>query len=196
MSLNRAEKEQEVTDIKAIFDSNELLVVTQYSGLTVAQLTDLRTKLRAEGASFRVAKNTLVKRALKGTKFEGAADLFKGPTGFASSKDPLAAARVAYEFAKTNDKLIILGGATANENLDLSKIKTLALLPSLDSLRGKIIGILQAPAAQLARLANAYAEKGGVSTKAEAAPAAAAVEAPAAEAAAVEAPAAETPSAE
>lgn len=176
MNLNRAQKAQEVEELKKRFEENELVIVTHNNGLTVKQMTELRGKLRAEGASFKVAKNTLVRRALEGTKFAGLADKFTGPTGIAASKDPMAAARVVYGFAKDNEKLVILGGANSQEVLSTETIKFLATLPSLDALRGKIIGILQAPGAQLARLANAYAEKGGAS----AAPAA--TEAPAAEA--------------
>lgn len=159
MAVTRAQKEQEIEELKARFEQDELVVITHYSGLTVKQVTELRSKLRKEGASFKVAKNTLVKRALEGTKFAHLAPKFTGPTGIASSKDPMAAARVAYAFAKDNEKLIILGGAAGSEALDVEKIKFLALLPSLDQLRGKIIGILQAPGAQIARVVNAYATK-------------------------------------
>lgn len=161
MGMNRAEKQQEIEDLKALFAEEEMVIVTKYDGLTVKDLTKLRGELRAEGAKFKVAKNTLVRRALEGSKFAGIADLFSGPTGIATSKDPMAAARVTHAFSKTNDKLVILGGANSNEVLDVATIKYLATLPSLDALRGKLIGILQAPGAQLARLANAYAEKGG-----------------------------------
>jgi large subunit ribosomal protein L10 len=159
--MTREQKSQEVEALRADLEKHEMVVITHYSGLTVKQLTDLRGKLRAEGGSFRVAKNTLMRRALKGTRFEGIADKFTGPTGVAMSKDELSAARVVHNFAKTNDKLIMVGGANSNEVLSLETLKVLATLPSLDALRGKIIGILQAPGAQLARLAQAYADKGG-----------------------------------
>jgi large subunit ribosomal protein L10 len=169
MGMTREQKEQEIEALRADLEKSEMVVVTHYSGLTVAQLTDLRGKLRAEGGSFRVAKNTLMRRALKGTKYEGLSDTFTGPTGVALSADEMAAARVAHAFSKTNDKLVLVGGANSNEVLSLDTLKYLATLPSLDALRGKLIGILQAPGAQLARLAQAYADKGG-----EAAPAPAA----------------------
>lgn len=159
MPMNRADKAKEVEGLKASLEAQEMVVVTHYTGLTVKQLTELRLALRAEGATFKVAKNTLARRAVQGTKFEGITPLLKGQTGLASSKDPMAAARVVHNFAKTNDKLVMLGGANSNEVLDLNTLKFLATLPSLDALRGKLIGILQAPGAQLARLANAYATK-------------------------------------
>jgi len=159
MPMNRTEKAEEVAGLKASLESQEMVVVTHYTGLTVKQLTELRLALRAEGASFKVAKNTLARRAVQGTKFEGITPLLKGPTGIAYSKDPMAAARIVHNFAKTNDKLVMLGGANSQEVLDLTTLKFLATLPSLDALRGKLIGILQAPGAQLARLANAYATK-------------------------------------
>lgn len=159
MPMTRADKAQEVEGLKASLADKEMVVVTHYTGLTVKQLTELRLALRAEGASFKVAKNTLARRAVQGTKFEGITPLLKGQTGIASSKDPMAAARIVHNFAKTNDKLIMLGGANSQEVLDLNTLKFLATLPSLDALRGKLIGILQAPGAQLARLANAYATK-------------------------------------
>lgn len=160
MAMNRAQKEKEVETLKARFEEDEIMVITHYSGLSVKQMTELRGKLREEGASFKVTKNTLARRALKGTKFEHLVDMFTGPVGIASSKDPMAAARGTYDFAKGNDKLVILGGGSGKDPLDLDAIKTLALLPSLDELRGTIVGLLQAPGAQLARLMNAYSEKG------------------------------------
>lgn len=159
MSVTRAEKEKEIEELKSIFGQDELVVLTHNEGLTVKQMTELRMKLRTEGARYKIAKNTLARRALEGTKFAHLAPKFTGPTGVASSKDPMAAARVIYAFAKDNEKLKILGGAAGAEALDLEKIKFLALLPSLDALRGKIVGILQAPAAQIARVVNAYATK-------------------------------------
>jgi large subunit ribosomal protein L10 len=159
MPMTRADKTKEVEGLKASLEGQEMVVVTHYTGLTVKQLTELRTALRKEGASFKVAKNTLARRAVQGTKFEGITPFLKGQTGIASSKDPMAAARIVHNFAKTNDKLVMLGGANSQEVLDLDTLKFLATLPSLDALRGKLIGILQAPGAQLARLANAYATK-------------------------------------
>lgn len=167
--MKRAEKAQEIENLKTRLNDAELVVLTLNKGMTDEQSKTLRSALRAEGASYKVAKNTLTKLALKGTKFEGLSDKLTGPIGIATSKDPMAAARIAYNFAKTsNEKLEIVAGASTTEILDANKIKYLATLPSLDALRGKLIGILQAPGAQLARLANAYATKDGA---AEAAPA-------------------------
>jgi large subunit ribosomal protein L10 len=159
MGMNRAEKQAEIKQLNDRFANDEIVVVTHYAGLTVAEMTNLRHELRKEGATFKVSKNTLTKLALKGTKFEGITDLMSGPTGLATSKDMLSAARVVYNFAKANNKLVIMGGATSAGVLSMEKIVYLATLPTMDQLRGKIIGILQAPGAQLARLASAYATK-------------------------------------
>ena len=158
--MNRTEKAQEVEDLKKRLSESNLVVLTHNKGITAQQSNALRRALGAEEGSFRVAKNTLVKLAIKGTKYEGLADTLKGPVGIATSKDPVVAARVTYEFAKgTADKLVIIGGANDTEVLSVDKVKFLATLPSLDGLRGKLVGLLQAPGAQLARLANAYATK-------------------------------------
>lgn len=154
--IAKAEKISAVADRLA---KAELVILTRNKGLTHVMDRELRNNLRKEGATFGVEKNTLVARALKGTKFEHLSDKLSGPIGIAISEDPMAAARVVYDFAKKNDKLEIVGGASGAEALDLEKIKFLALLPTMDQLRGKIVGILQAPGAQLARLANAYATK-------------------------------------
>ncbi len=154
--IAKAEKVSAVADRLA---KAELVILTRNKGLTHVMDRELRNNLRKEGATFGVEKNTLVARALKGTKFEHLSDKLSGPIGIAISEDPMAAARVVYDFAKKNDKLEIVGGASGAEALDLEKIKFLALLPTMDQLRGKIVGILQAPGAQLARLANAYATK-------------------------------------
>jgi large subunit ribosomal protein L10 len=138
--------------------------------MTVAQMGDLRLRLRKAGASFRVAKNRLAMRAVEGTQANGIADLFKGPTGIAYSKDPVAAPKVLVAYAKENAKLKILGGIAVGSVLDPQGVKALAELPSLDQLRGKIIGllqapatkiagVLQAPAGQLARVLSAHAKK-------------------------------------
>lgn len=158
--MDRAQKAKEIQDLNARLKDSELVILVHNKGITHAQDMELRSKLRAEGGSYKVAKNTLTKLALKGTKYEGLADTLTGPVGIATSKDPILAARVTYEFAKgSNDKMEIIGGANETGVLPLEKIKFLATLPSMDGLRGKIIGILQAPGAQLARLANAYATK-------------------------------------
>ncbi len=158
MGMSRAQKEQEIKDLNTRFEESEVVVLTHYSGLTVKQMADLRAKLREEGATFKVTKNTLAKRALKGTKYEQLENMFTGPTGVATSQDPVAAAKAAQAFAKENDKLIILGGAMGEIILDADAVKQLASLPSLDELRSKIVGLLVAPATQVARVLQAPAQ--------------------------------------
>jgi large subunit ribosomal protein L10 len=171
MGMSRTQKQAEVTELNERFSNDEIVVVTHYSGLTVEQMSKLRADLRAEGASFKVTKNSLAKLALKDTKFEALADMFTGPTGVATSQDPVAAAKVAHAFSKSNDKLVILGGALGSKIMDADQIKQLAQLPSLDELRSKLVGLLQAPAAkmvgvlqapaqQLVGVTKAYSEKG------------------------------------
>ncbi len=152
-------KAEKVSAVAQRLEKAELVILTRNKGLTHTMDRELRNNLRKEGATFGVEKNTLVARAIKGTKFEHLTDKLTGPIGIAISEDPMAAARIVYEFAKKNDKLEIVAGASGADALDFEKIKFLALLPTMDQLRGKIIGILQAPGAQLARLANAYATK-------------------------------------
>lgn len=150
MGMSRAQKEAEVQALNERFATDETVVLTHYSGLTVEEITDLRGQLREQGASFKVTKNSLAKLALKGTKFEGMADMFTGPTGVASSQDPVAAAKVAQKFAKDNDKLIILGGAFGDKILDVAGVEALAKMPSLDEVRATIAGLIMAPARNLA----------------------------------------------
>ena len=168
--MDKTQKAEVVEDLNGVFANAGSVVVAHYTGLTVAELSDLRSRMRAAGASFRVAKNRLAVRALKGTPIEGISDLFKGPTGIAVSNDPVAAAKVSAAYAKDNDKLVILGGSVGTTTLDASGVKALATLPSLDQLRGKIVGLLvapatkiagivQAPAGQLARVVGAYSKK-------------------------------------
>ena len=168
--MDRAQKTGLVSELNQTFGEVGVVVVTRNLGMTVAQSTDLRTKMRAAGASYKVAKNRLAKIAAVGTDYAVLADLLTGPTALATSADPVAAAKVIAEFAKTNDKLEVVGGAMGGQMLDANGIKALAALPSLDELRGKIVGLLvapatklatvtQAPAAQLARVLSAYAEK-------------------------------------
>ena len=168
--MEKAKKAEVVEDLNGVFAKAGSVVVAHYSGMTVAQMADLRSRMRANGASFRVAKNRLAVRALKGTPIEGIAHLFKGPTGIAVSDDPIAASKVAVAYAKDNEKLVILGGAVGATALDANGVKALATLPSLDELRGKIVGLLvapatkiagvvQAPAGQLARVIGAYSKK-------------------------------------
>lgn len=159
MGMSRAQKEQEIQDLNARFEGSEVVVLTHYSGLTVKQMADLRGKLREEGASFKVTKNTLAKRALKGTRYEQLEDMFTGPTGVATSQDPVTAAKVAQNFAKENNKLVIIGGAMGDVLLSAEAVKQLASLPSLDELRAKIVGLLVAPATKVARVLQAPAQQ-------------------------------------
>jgi large subunit ribosomal protein L10 len=156
--------------MNAVFKDAGAVVVAHYAGLSVAEMTAFRGKMRDAGASVKVAKNRLAKLALKGTDAETIADLLKGPTVIAYSKDPVAAPKVATEFAKGNDKLVILGGSLGRTSLNPEGIKALATLPSLDELRGKLVGLISspatrvaqvvaAPAAQVARVVGAYAKK-------------------------------------
>jgi large subunit ribosomal protein L10 len=157
MSMNRAQKEAEVKELHDRFANDEIVVVTHNTGLTVSQMTKLRSDLRAEGASFKVTKNSLAKIALKGTKFEPIAELFTGPVGIATSKDPVVAAKVAHNFSKENGKLVILGGALGELVLDAAGVERLAKLPSLDEIRSMLIGLLQAPATKIAGVLQAPA---------------------------------------
>ena len=142
-----------------VFSNAESVVITEYLGLTVAEADELRNKVRDAGASLRVTKNRIARLAVKDTKFEGLADLFKGPVAMAYANDPIAACKACVEFAKNNEKLIIVGGALSDKALTLDEIKELAAIPSMDELRAKLVGLLQAPAAKLARVTKAYSEK-------------------------------------
>ena len=168
--MNRSEKTDTVAALNATFNEAAVVVVTRNLGLTVAQSTDLRLKMRDAGAGYKVAKNRLAKIALNDTQYESLSDLLTGPTALATSGDPVAAAKVAVEFAKTNDKLEIVGGAMGSTVLDVEGVIALASLPSLDELRAKLIGlvhapatkvvqVISAPAGQLARVFGAYAAK-------------------------------------
>jgi large subunit ribosomal protein L10 len=170
VTVDRAEKRELVTELNGVFQASGSVVVAHYVGLTVAQLNDFRTKMRGAGGSVRVAKNRLAKIALQGTVSEGISDLFKGQTILAYAADPVAAPKVAMEFAKINDKLVILGGAMGATSLNADSVKALATMPSLDELRAKLVGmivtpatriaqVVNAPAAQLARVFGAYAKK-------------------------------------
>jgi large subunit ribosomal protein L10 len=168
--LDRNSKKAFVAAKNKTFQDSSLVVIFHYRGMTVAQITKLRGAARKLGVSINVTKNTLTKLALKGTIFEGIADLFKGPTAIATSKDPVAAAKIVADLAKDNEKVAILGGGLNSTKLDEKGVKALAELPSLDALRSKLLGVLvapatkiagvaQAPAGQLARVFNAYATK-------------------------------------
>lgn len=169
--MDRTQKEGMVASLHQTFSEASIVVITHYSGLTVSEMGDLRDRMREAGATFKVTKNRLTRRALEGTKYEGLSDMFTGPTAIAYSEDPVAAAKAAVGFSKTNEKLIVLGGAMGEEAFDANGIKALATLPSLDELRGKIVGmlstpatriamVLQAPAGQVARVIGAYSDKG------------------------------------
>jgi len=157
--VNREEKADLLSELNALFNGAETIVVSHYKGLTVKEVSELRNNVRKAGAGFRVTKNRITRLALKGTKFEMLADLFKGPTAIAFANDPISACKACVEFAKTNEKLVLVGGAMGTGVLSLDEIKRLATIPSMDELRAKIIGLLQAPGAQLARVTKAYSEK-------------------------------------
>lgn len=169
--MERAEKEKLVATLKQVFADTGAIVVTHNLGLNVAQMNALRGQMAEAGGFVKVAKNRLVKLALDGSDIEGIKDLFTGPTVLGYSDDPVAAPKIIAEFAKKNDKLVVLGGAMGSTVLDADGVKALAELPSLDELRAKLVGmvqtpatriagVLQAPGGQLARVFNAYAEKG------------------------------------
>lgn len=168
--MDRTEKREFVAELNQALAATSMIVVTRNAGLTVAEATDLRRKMRAAGATFKVAKNRLTTLALAGTRFDGIAPMLTGPTALAWATDPVAVAKVAVEFAKTNEKFVLIGGALGPQTLDADGIKALAELPSLDVLRAglvgmistpatRIAGVLQAPAGQLARVFGAYAKK-------------------------------------
>ncbi|RED53743.1 50S ribosomal protein L10 [Aestuariispira insulae] len=155
--MDRSKKEKLVAELHETFSNASLVVVTQQSGLTVGEVSELRTQMREAGAGFKVTKNTLAQLALKGTKFEHLADQFTGPTAIAFSDDPVAAAKVSAEFSKKNEKLQIVAGGMGEQALDVDQVQALAKLPSLDELRGKIVGVLQAPATKVAGVLQAPA---------------------------------------
>jgi large subunit ribosomal protein L10 len=151
--MDRAQKAEFVTQLNRNFNEVAVVVVTRNLGLSVAQSSELRVKMREAGANYKVSKNRLAKIAIKDTPYAGISELLTGPVGLATSPDPVAAAKVAVEFAKTNDRLEIVGGAMGDTLLDLNGIKALAALPSLDQLRGTLVGLIQAPATKIARIA-------------------------------------------
>ena len=157
--MNREEKSQLLSELNELFSNSEIVVVSHYKGLTVEEVSELRNNIRKAGAGFRVTKNRITRLARKGTKFEELADLFVGQTAIAFANDPISACKACVEFAKTNEKLVVLGGAMGTGVLSIADINKLATIPSLDELRAKIIGLLQAPGAQLARVTKAYSEK-------------------------------------
>jgi large subunit ribosomal protein L10 len=168
--VDRAQKAEVISELNEKFGKAGVVVVARYQGMTVADMSKLRSQMRAVGADFKISKNRLAKRAAEGTMAKPMQDLFKGPTGIAVSADPIAAPKAAHAYAKTNPKFVILGGVVGNQFLDAKGVEALALLPSLDELRARLAGmlkqpatkvasILQAPAGQLARVVGAYAKK-------------------------------------
>ena len=152
--MDRSQKADLVDELKNVFNETSVVVITRNNGLSVAQSTDLRLKMRDAGAQYKVAKNRLALIALDGSRYQPIGDLLKGPTALATSGDPVAAAKVAVDFAKTTDKFEIVGGAMGDTVLDVNGIKALAELPSLDELRATIVGLVQAPASKIARTIN------------------------------------------
>jgi large subunit ribosomal protein L10 len=157
--VDRAEKKEFVATLHDVFQKTSVVVVAHYSGLTVAQMQNLRKQMRDAGATVKVAKNRLAKIALEGTDVASIGSLMSGPTLIAYSNDPVAAPKVAVAFAKDFDKFVILGGAMGKTALDPKGVQSLATMPSLDELRAKLVGLIQAPATKLAQLANAPAGK-------------------------------------
>ena len=157
--MDRSQKADAVAQLAATFNEVGVVVVTRNLGLSVAQSTELRTKMREAGASYKVAKNRLAKLALKDTDYTGLEEYLSGPTALGYSEDPVAAAKAVVDFAKTTDKLEIVGGSMGATVLDEAGVKALASMPSLDELRGKIVGLVNAPATKVVQLVNAPASK-------------------------------------
>jgi large subunit ribosomal protein L10 len=157
--VDRAAKKELVAELNGVFKASSVVIVAHYAGLTVAEMQKLRMQMKQAGAQVKVAKNRLAKIALDGTDAAVVAPLLKGPAVIAYSGDPVAAPKVASDFAKTNDKFVILGGAMGTTALNPDGIKALAALPSLDELRAKLVGLIQAPATKIAQLVNAPAAK-------------------------------------
>ena len=155
--MDRAEKREFVASMNEVFSNAGAVVVAHYSGITVSQMSQFRSQMKEAGGTVKVAKNRLAKLALEGTDAAHIKELFEGQTLVCYSDDPVAAPKAAIEFAKTNEKLVILGGAMGVTNLDPAGVKALASLPSLDELRGKIVGLVQAPAGKIAQVVNAPA---------------------------------------
>ncbi|HPF46975.1 MAG: 50S ribosomal protein L10 [Emcibacteraceae bacterium] len=155
--MDRTQKKEMVSFLKDVFDTSASIVVVRNLGLNVAQMSDLRNKMREEGATLKVAKNRLARLALEGTKIEGLGEHLNGTTVLGYSEDVVAAAKVLVKYAKDSDKIEIVGGSMDSTILDVDGVKSLAALPGLDELRGKIVGLLQAPAGKLASITQAPA---------------------------------------
>ena len=174
MSLNRSEKEAVISDVTGLAAKAQTLVMAEYRGITVADMTKLRTVARSNGVSLSVLKNTLARRAVAGSGFAVVSDLMTGPLIYGFSEDAVAAARVVADFAKTNDKLVIRGGAYGGKALDLNGVKQLASIPSKEVLLAQLLGLMQSPISRLARVLGAIAEKNGAGVQEAPAEAAAA----------------------
>ena len=157
--MDRSQKTDAVAQLNNVFNEAGVVVVTRNLGLTVAESTDLRAKMREVGATYQVAKNRLAKIALKDTDYAGIEEYLTGPTALAYSEDPVAAAKAVVEFAKTNDRIEVVGGSMGSQVLDEAGVKALASMPSLDELRGKLVGLVNAPATKIAQVVNAPANK-------------------------------------
>ena len=157
--MDRSQKADSVAQLNAVFQEAGVVVITRNLGMSVAQSTDLRGKMRDAGASYKVAKNRLARLALNDTDYAGLSDLLTGPTAIAYSTDPVAAAKAAVDFAKTTDRIEIVGGSMGGQLLDEAGVKALASMPSLDELRAKLIGLVNAPATKIAQVVNAPAAK-------------------------------------
>lgn len=186
MALKRSEKEAEVAAIQEKFSNAEILLLAQNKGLNAKATNELRVAVRGVDVDYRVVKNTLAKIAIKGTNFEGLVDMMNGPTAYVTGKDPVATAKVIAEFAKTNDKLVIVGAKFGDMTMNAEEVIAFSKLPTLDEIRSKLVGLLQAPASQLVGLTKAYGEKDGGDASAPAEAEAAPAEAAAPEAAAPE----------
>jgi large subunit ribosomal protein L10 len=158
-SVNRQEKAELIETLQSTLNASATVVVTHQVGMTVAESSDLRLKMREAGAGFKVTKNRIAKLALKGTAYEDLDSMFTGPTAIGTSADPVAAAKALVDFAKDNDKVTIVGGSMDGKTLDRAGVEALAKMPSLDELRGRLVGLVQAPAAKLARVTQAPAGK-------------------------------------
>ena len=157
--MDRSQKTDAVAQLNNVFNEAGVVVVTRNLGLTVAESTDLRAKMREAGATYKVAKNRLAKIALKDTDYAGIEEYLTGPTALAYSEDPVAAAKAVVEFAKTNDRIEVVGGSMGSQVLDEAGVRALASMPSLDELRGKLVGLVNAPATKIAQVVNAPANK-------------------------------------
>ena len=157
--MDRSQKTDAVAQLNNVFKEAGVVVVTRNLGLTVAESTDLRAKMREAGATYQVAKNRLAKIALKDTDYAGIEEYLSGPTALAYSADPVAAAKAVVEFAKSNDRIEVVGGSMGSQVLDEAGVRALASMPSLDELRGKLVGLVNAPATKIAQVVNAPANK-------------------------------------